>query len=107
MEEKKFKSSRASGCSHLNLTGASKFTVQTSQFRRANVELVVVLEVKASVRVAKLRSMCWTSHNEVWPGAVKVFRRETLIPEEETGELCMRTGPSLYGRGAWKRPSGL
>jgi len=66
----------------------------------ANVELVVVLEVKASVRVAKLRSVCWTSHNEVWPGEVKVFRRETLIPEEETGELCMRTGPSLSRRGA-------
>ena len=58
----------------------------------ANLELVVVLEVKASVRVVKLRNVWRTAHSEVWPGVVKVFRRETLIPEEETGELCMRTG---------------
>jgi hypothetical protein len=68
----------------------------------ANLELVVVLEEKTSVRVREIQGVCVAFDGEVAPGVMKVFRRETLIPKEEAGELCMRTGPVLLQTGGMK-----
>jgi hypothetical protein len=39
-----------------------------------NLELVVVLEEKRSVRVEEIQSVCVAFNGEVSPGVVKVFR---------------------------------
>ena len=58
----------------------------------ANLESVVVLEEKTSVRVKVGLVVSAAFGGEVSSSVVKVFRRETVTPKEETGKLCMRAG---------------
>lgn len=77
---------------YTRLTGAVEFSSLNRLM--TNLESVVVLEEKTSVRVKVVLgiSAAFAFGGEVSSSVVKVFRRETLNPKEETGKLCMRAG---------------